>query len=84
MQRISTAEQSMSPGEEVLCSLYKVSGVLQTFTVLFFCNFGRRMYEDKKKKEKCIVHFGASPVLQKLPASAQNIQNSTFLPFPFS
>lgn len=27
------------------------------------------MYEKKKKKkEKCIAHFGASPVLQKLPA----------------
>lgn len=68
----------------VLCSLYKVSGVLQTFTVLFFCNSGRRMYEKKKKERKMYCTFWSFPSFAKTACSAQNIQNSTSLPFPFS
>lgn len=54
----------------MLCCLFKVSGFLKALTALFFCNFGRRTYK------KNIVHFGASPVLQKLSVSAQIYRNT--------
>lgn len=54
----------------MLCCLYKVSGFLKALTALFFCNFGRRMYEKNS------VHFGASPVLQTLSVSAQIHRNT--------
>lgn len=74
MQQISTTEQSMSPGEEVYYVVYIKQVVF--CKLLFFCNFGRRMYE------KSIMYILELPQFYKNAYFSPKYTEKYFPPFP--